>query len=336
MSLLTVSEIRESPLYTQMYESRKKMSPSKRLATQNKETIRNWVFPFAAEREYTVWIDKQLRENVVKPVNQYVLNNYLTWVSENKIDSKDIREDGIADILRGIKNVVSKAFSSTYQILKTGADVDAKNSKGWDGFVKESTGVNISLFDPKAKKYVREWADANTEFLKSYPDKYVSTINQIVSTGVSEGIPKAEIADQISKAGKKFRGMSAGDQIVANRIARDQVGKLNSALSRSRMKQAKIDVYKWSTSADERVRGNPTGKYPKARYSHYIMDGMYKQVDNPSKISDNGNTWRNVRGKEEPRHAGQAINCRCVEIPSFIKLKKVVDADIKRDLRKAA
>lgn len=331
MSLLVASEIRESPLYTQMYETRKRMTPRRRAETVNLESTKTWKFPFAAEREYAIWIDKEFRENIVQPVNKYVLENYLTWVAESKRDS--YHADGIGDVFRAIKNIVKKAFSAVSKIIKVGKDVNDRNVKEWDGFVKEATGVDMNLFDPNAHKYVQEWVDLNKEFLSSFPDEYVNKINQIVAAGVVDGISKTIIARQIADAGKKFRGVFGDDSVQkrSDRIARDQVGKLNSALSRSRMSQAKVDIYKWSTSLDERVRGNPFGKFPRSRFSHYIMEGKYKQVDNANKISDNGRDWRNVRGREERRHAGQAINCRCTEIPSFIKLKNTVDADIKRD-----
>ena len=358
MSLLTAAEVRESPLYQQMYQSRIRMTPQKRLETQNKDSELNWGFPFASEREYAIWIDKEFRENIVQPVNEYVLDNYLLWVDEFKKDSvhwiehllpahteentaeildknkkhyDGLYKDGFTEIFQGIALTVRNAFRAISKIIKVGTDVDDLNQKDWDKFVKEATGVNLNLFDPSAGELVQEWADLNSEFLSSLPTEYVNTINQIVAQGVSDGESKSIIAEKINEAGKGFRGVLTRDaQRRSERIARDQVGKLNSALSRSRMKQAKVDIYKWSTSADERVRGTPGGKYPKSKFSHFIMDRRFKQVDNANKISDNGIDWRNVRGREEPRHAGQAINCRCTMIPSFIKMKKIVDNDIKK------
>lgn len=359
MSLLTAEEIRQSPLYDQMFRSRIQMTPQKRAETQNKDSELNWRFPFGSEREYSVWIDKEFRENIVEPVNQYVLDNYLLWLEEFKKDSvhwiehllpahtekntteildkkkkryDDLHKDGLLDIFTGIKNAVQKAFSSFARVVKVGNDIDNFNEKEWDRFVKEATGVNLRLFDSQAQTFVQEWVDLNTTFLSNLPDEYVNNIFNIVSQGVVDGVSKTVIAQQIGDAGKKFRGVFGEDNIQkrSERIARDQTGKLNSALSRSRMKQAKVDIYKWSTSADERVRGTPGGKYPKSKFSHFIMNRKFKQVDNSRKISDNGTDWRNVRGREEPRHAGQAINCRCTMIPSFIKMKKIVDNDIKK------
>lgn len=332
MSLLTAEEVRQSPLYNQMFRVRSKMTLQKRAETQNKDSELNWRFPFASEREYSIWIDKEFRENIVQPVNQYVLDNYLLWLEEFKKDSvDDLHKDGFAQIFQGIALTVRNAFKAISKIIKVGIDVDDLNEKDWDKFVKEATGVNLNLFDPSAGELVQEWADLNSEFLSTLPTEYVNTINQIVAQGVSDGESKSIIAERINEAGKSFRGVLTRDaQRRSERIARDQVGKLNSALSRSRMKQAKVDIYKWSTSADERVRGTPGGKYPNTKFSHFIMNRKFKQVDNANKISDNGIDWRNVRGREEPRHAGQAINCRCTMIPSFIKMKKIVDRDIKR------
>jgi uncharacterized protein with gpF-like domain len=333
MSIYTENEIRESPLYTQMYNSRYRMTPRKRVATQNTTSSLNWKFPVSAEREYALWIDREFRENIVSPTNKYVLENYDVWLHEFKKDSEEVlHKDGLRDILAGIKNVVKKAFSSFGAVSKVGNDVDDLNTNQWDKFVKEETGVNLSIFNNASKEFVQEWIDTNSIYLASLPEEYSNKIFQLVSEGVQSGVSRTVIATQINNEGKKFRGVFGEDntQRRSERIARDQVGKLNSALSRSRMKQAKLDIYKWSTAGDERVRGTPGGKYSKSRYSHYKMDRMFKQVDNASKISDNGIDWRNVRGREEPRHAGQAINCRCTMIPSFVKMKKMVDDDIKK------
>lgn len=328
MSIRSTKEIKESPLYEQMYRSRLKMSSEKRRITRNKESRYVWEFPYAAEREYAIWIDKEFRENVIRPVSLYIFKNYLTWMYEAKRDSLHV--DGIMEALRGIVNAVRRAFSSSGKIENVGYAIEKKNQIQWDRFVKEGTGVDMSIYDPASKKYVQEWIDLNKRYLSSLPDEYVRKVSRIVSQGVEDGESKKLISEKIVDVNRAFRGVGSGSQRRAERIARDQVGKLNSALSRSRMTQAKVSIYKWATAGDERVRGTPWGKYPRSKYSHYIMDQMYKQVDNARKISSNGKDWRNVRGREEPRHAGQAINCRCPMIPSFIQMKTVVDSDIRR------
>lgn len=330
MAGFTKDEIRESPIYAAMLASRKRMSSSKRSASQNMISTTVWKYPHAIEKSYSSWIDEQFRNQIVRPVNNTVLSKYDIWKIEYRKDSSEIHMDAISDIIQALTAAVKNAFSALSRVTGIGNSIDNYNHTRWNGFVKEATGVNMEIYTPAASKYVQEWIDLNTAYLSDLPKEYIQKINQIVSAGIENGISKTVIAAQINEAGKKFRGVFSGDQKRAERIARDQVGKLNSTLSRARMRQSKVDVYKWSTSIDERVRGNPSGLYPKSRYSHYLMEGKFKQVDNASKISDNGIDWRNVRGREEPRHAGQAINCRCTMIPSFIKIKQVVDEDIQR------
>jgi uncharacterized protein with gpF-like domain len=312
------------------------MTPKKRAVTRNTVSSLIWKYPFGAEREYTVWIDKEFRENIVLPVNRYVQDNYLNWLAESRRDSDELHSDGIADIFRGIKNATRNAFTAIGKIFTVGNRVNTVNEGQWNRFLKESTGVNMQLYTPTAQPYVQEWIDSNRQYLSTLPDEYANRIFQIVSQGVEDGETKGVIGERIHEAGRSFRGVTTGNQRRAERIARDQIGKLNSTLSRARMTQARVAVYKWSTAGDERVRGTPGGSNPKSRYSHYIMDRRYKQVDNANKISDNGIDWRRVRGREEPRHAGNAINCRCVMIPSFIQIKNIVDSDIRRDLRSVA
>ena len=47
--------------------------------------------------------------------------------------------------------------------------------------------------------------------------------------------------------------------------------------------------------ADERVRGNPNGKYPNAKYNHWEREGQIFSVDEPP----------------EDGHPGEPIRCRC-------------------------
>jgi SPP1 gp7 family putative phage head morphogenesis protein len=81
----------------------------------------------------------------------------------------------------------------------------------------------------------------------------------------------------------------------ARLIARDQIAKATSNLNQMRQQQAGIDNYVWSTSIDERVRGNPTGKYPHAAPSHWAREGETFRWDEPPSGG----------------HPGEPVNCRC-------------------------
>jgi SPP1 gp7 family putative phage head morphogenesis protein len=81
----------------------------------------------------------------------------------------------------------------------------------------------------------------------------------------------------------------------AKLIARDQAASFNGDLNRIRQQAMGVTEYVWSTSLDERVRGNPEGKYPNARPSHWDREGKTFKWSSPP----------------EDGHPGQPINCRC-------------------------
>ena len=72
----------------------------------------------------------------------------------------------------------------------------------------------------------------------------------------------------------EFDGMVEQRKGHAKMIARTQISTFNSLTSKARAQNLGIKRAKWVTSRDERVRGNPGGKYPNARPSHYALDGV--------------------------------------------------------------
>jgi SPP1 gp7 family putative phage head morphogenesis protein len=92
----------------------------------------------------------------------------------------------------------------------------------------------------------------------------------------------------------------------ADLIARDQVLKLNSQITKTRQTAAGITEYIWSTSGDERVRGNPNGLYPDSDRDHYALDGKRFRWDAPPVINPKTG---------ETAHPGEDFQCRCVATP---------------------
>lgn len=90
----------------------------------------------------------------------------------------------------------------------------------------------------------------------------------------------------------------------ADLLARDQVLKLNGQITKDRQAQAGITHYIWSTAGDERVRGNPNGKWPEG--SHYDLEGETFSWADPPVIDERSGR----RG-----HPGDDYQCRCVAIP---------------------
>lgn len=112
---------------------------------------------------------------------------------------------------------------------------------------------------------------------------------------------EAKLLDALTKglANREIEKIISGEFGIARRraklIARDQAASFNGDLNRIRQQAMGVTEYLWSTSQDERVRGNPEGRYPNARPSHWAREGKtFKWSDPPS-----------------DGHPGQPINCRC-------------------------
>lgn len=90
----------------------------------------------------------------------------------------------------------------------------------------------------------------------------------------------------------------------AELIAVDQIGKLNGQVNAQRAMDLGVSRFTWRTVGDERVRGNPNGKYPRAVPSHYDRDGKVYEYASPPKGA-----------KGEPELPGVPIRCRCSAEP---------------------
>ena len=87
-------------------------------------------------------------------------------------------------------------------------------------------------------------------------------------------------------------------------IARDQTSKLTGNLNQIRQEDNGIDEYIWKNSQDNRVVGNPSGKYPKgnkAHGNHWDREGKTYRWDDPPPDG----------------HPGVPINCRCYAAPKL-------------------
>lgn len=129
----------------------------------------------------------------------------------------------------------------------------------------------------------------NVALIRGLADDTAKRIELVLIGAITSGTSNAEIAKLLTR---EF-GFSTRRAAL---IARDQAASFNGDLNRIRQTQMGVTEYVWSTSLDERVRGNPEGRYPNARPSHYAREGQTFRWDNPP--SDGA--------------PGAAINCRCV------------------------
>jgi hypothetical protein len=164
------------------------------------------------------------------------------------------------------------------------------------------------------------WSNKNYGLIRSDMQKYIAQVNDLTEKAVTSGWSLSQLTKQI-------QGLD--DKITKGRaesIARDQIGKLNGEISQRRMESVGLTMYIWETSGDERVRGDPGGKYPDARPSHYLMDGLLCRWDNPTVYSeDGGKTWIDRPANAVILHPGMDYICRCTATSYWEELVQEAD-----------
>jgi len=103
---------------------------------------------------------------------------------------------------------------------------------------------------------------------------------------------------------------------------------VSSSLNQYRQTSIGISEYIWRNVRDQRVVGNPSGKYPtgsSAHHDHWIMEGLLCRWNDPTVYSkDGGRTWLKRTSDMPKAHPGEEILCRC-SAEAVIDVKKIIE-----------
>ncbi|MGL5327551.1 MAG: phage minor head protein [Aeromonas sp.] len=197
------------------------------------------------------------------------------------------RLDGLADVLGLIRRLLSNLFPGQSLAEQYAVATYASNEKDIAKAVTSSLGIQVALPGGDTN-LLNAWVIDNTSIIEDLQGTYLRRIQRSISDGFVKGLRYEEIAKQIQQdTDISWRR--------AKNIARDQVGTLNAMVTKERNAELGVDEFIWRTMRDERVRGNPGGRYPNARPSHYAREGQ--------KYS-----WKAGANGEFP---GTPILCRC-------------------------
>lgn len=168
---------------------------------------------------------------------------------------------------------------------------------------KAALGADVFVADRKLPGLINGFVLENAQLITSIPERLMLEIADATARAVASAKPWPKLAAELSD-----RFGIARDR--ARLIARDQVGKLYGQINAARQQDLGVTKFVWRTMRDERVRGDPDGKYPKAEPSHFDREGkVYSYADPPD--------------GEIP---GEPINCRCYPEPVFDDILGELDA----------
>lgn len=299
-------------------------------------------FPAAIQASYSKTL-----VDAMQPLNRaffpFVKLRLNSWISEtagnHRQDSENIRLDGFFLDLSTIKETLMAMLdgmfgpqsSLTAAIFGTARKANKFNKNRAQKMIENTIRGSYYPHEPWVDEAIQAWATANLDLVKSLSQEYIVKMNETVQSAVTQGKTYQEVTDDLLKMGQNLTVSRA------RLIAVDQLGKLHGHLTKGRYQDAGLDLYEWRCSQDERVRGNPRGRYPSALPSHWKAHGMVCQWSNDSTYRPTGTRTFVPRPSDVPSAIpGYPIRCRCHAKPLWADLVGSVDDEIRSEMKKAA
>lgn len=245
-------------------------------------------FPANQERAYRRYL-----ANYVKKLRELVSERLLPRLEELSRDAyRDLPAGARADAwptdLARIINGIVVEFGRFYTreeledfAFSLGSDVSDVNREAIELQMKRLTGVDVLTSEPWLQTQLAAFQQRNYDLIKTIEEREIARLNNIVSNGFAAGDRWETISEEIQSS----FDIAESD---ADRIARDQVSKLNGEMTKLRQSELGIAQYVWSTVGDERVRE-----------THAENDGKTFSWSDPPATG----------------HPGEEINCRCTALP---------------------
>lgn len=232
--------------------------------------------PHAVILQYTtglVRVTRQVMQAVRGIVTDEVIKSFAAPEPEEHTDA--VRLDAsVKSVMKRARRAAAKALerSGVKSLSDMAANRTDKHGRG------EFKRLGISVKDdPTFQPLLSGWAQESVSRVSGMHDDQLGKVEELLVKGHHrrhESIAR-DIEDQLDDVSESRAAF----------IARDQIGSLNSKITRHRHKAAGITHYIWTTAGDERVRDE-----------HEEIDGEKFSWDDPPEFG----------------HPGEDYNCRCV------------------------
>ncbi len=306
---------------------RKAMGKHNRVKTLKNRPMK-LLYPWSLEQRYARVIGEML-----KPFIQEVIQTYREQ-GEKMIRGDSLHTDAIPGdqakiTYKQLKARLMEKYPELYtpeakaRLEGIGGSIKAFTDKEFQKQIKQYLGMEFDLSAPWWPSTLEAWGERNYELIRSLASQYIGSVNDLAEKAITSGTGYYDLMKDIEALGQKL------PEGRARLIARDQIGKLNGRITKATQQDLGIDSYVWMTAMDERVRGNPGGKYPNAIPSHYVMEGMVCDWEDASVYSEDGGvTWKDRTGEMPEEHPGEPIQCRCTSAPNWKNMLKELDAEL--------
>lgn len=269
-----------------------------------------WLYPLATEKLYYRKVSLWMKE-YVNHIMEDIQPNLIKWIEQNETGNG--WETGISAYRKTIQDWLLDYFGTglTFdnelgRAIDTVATGIFNNAiRQWKKQTQVVLGMAYAATPDNWLETKNNWMTENYLDVRSLAEDYNNQLMSLIFMGLAASWSYDDFSEEIAKLNKRIiKNRSAG-------IARNRTGMLNGGLTRSFASLVGNDEYFWNTAKDERVRGNPTGIYPKAIPSHYLMEGTKGKWSNAAIYSKDGITWQNKTSSMETLPPGFAWGCRC-------------------------
>lgn len=273
----------------------------------------SWLYPLATEKVFAKGISS-LMKTYTESVLAEIEPSLEKWIRQTKRDNhSDAWETDYKRFLDKLASILTLAYGNGLlfttelgKLLQTTSNhILAFAIIQWNKQTKEVLGDPYNALPPDWLAIKDMWMEETYKAIRGLAEEYNKKVNTILITGLLAGWVYNDFVEQLLALTKKMTGYRSA------LVARSWVGTLNGAITKGYAQGIGNDEYVWQTSLDEKVRGNPTGRYPKAIPSHWIMEGKICKWSDPTVYSEDGVKWKKRTSNMETLHPGFAIACRC-------------------------
>ncbi len=241
--------------------------------------------------------------NTVAPAIEIVREELFPMLDSlvSQAENERVTVDTSIDDLQRLFGIVQVRFADIFtdqsvdDAIETGqTDINDQNRRTFRRQIKTVLGIDPIQAEPWLADVLQSHAAENASLIKTLPTEAMSDIQEITTRGLRRGDSPATIRKVIQERWKVTEGR-------ARVIGRDQVSKLNSALTQSRQVSLGVTRYSWLDSDDGKVRP-----------SHKRRDGKIFEWGKPiqPQLREQGLPVDEIDG-----HPGEPIQCRCDAIP---------------------
>jgi SPP1 gp7 family putative phage head morphogenesis protein len=295
----------------------------KERARSRKRKPKRVKYPLAIERKYARMLrdlGDEVIEHAIKELSPFLMM-YL------KVDSVT---DDLDTVMERVNDYMLYLYGEAYlssgklgEILtEISNELFGKNSIFLQEELKVMAGVPLHVPNEWWSTVQDLWARENYTLIKTLHQNYIGDLNRLIIESLQQGLDFETLVEKIEKLNSSVKGYKA------RRIARDQIGKLQTYISKEQHTAIGANEYIWITMFDERVRGNPSGIYPQYVPSHYMMEGLVMSWLDDSIYSIDGITWQKKEPDMVQVHVGMEIMCRCTSASIFANALIDIDREL--------